>query len=94
MNDDQKKGLEDQQIQVQMTQDVQRGTYANQLGVAYTPEEFILDFILVTPPAGIVNSRVVVSPAHAKRMIATLHEHLSNYEATYGEVSLNSAISN
>lgn len=94
MKDDQQNTPEGQQIQVQMPQEIQRGVYANQLGVAYTPEEFILDFVLVTPPAGIVNSRVIVSPTHAKRMLATLHEHLSNYEATYGEITLSSAITN
>ena len=77
-----------QDIQVQMPPEVQRGTYANQLLVAHSPEEFILDFILVTPPAGVVNSRVIVSPAQAKRMISALEENVERYEATFGEINV------
>jgi len=78
-----------QDIQVQIPPEVQRGTYANQLVVAHSPEEFILDFIFVTPPAGVVNSRVVISPAHAKRMVAALQENIIRYEATFGEIKVN-----
>jgi len=81
---------EPQDIQVQIPPEVQRGTYANQLVIAHSPEEFILDFIFVTPPAGIVNSRVVISPAHAKRMVAALQENIIRYEASFGEINLNS----
>jgi len=83
---------EPQDIQVQIPPEVQRGTYANQLVVAHSPEEFILDFIFVTPPAGIVNSRVVISPAHAKRMVAALQENIIRYEASFGEIKLNSPV--
>jgi len=75
-----------QDIKVQMPPEMQHGVYANQLLVAHSPEEFILDFILVTPPAGVVNSRVIVSPAQAKRMISALQENIQRYEATYGEI--------
>lgn len=78
-----------QDIQVQIPSEVQRGSYANQLVVAHSPEEFILDFIFVTPPAGVVNSRVVISPAHAKRMVSALQENIIRYESTFGEINVN-----
>ncbi|RLL51907.1 DUF3467 domain-containing protein [Mariprofundus sp. EBB-1] len=76
-----------QELQVQVPEDVQRGTYANHFISSHTPEEFILDFILTSPPAAVVNARVVVTPAHAKRIAAALLENVSRYEAVFGEIS-------
>ncbi len=75
-----------QELQIHFPPEVQRGVYANQMLVAHTPEEFVLDFILATPPAGVVNARVLVSPAHAKRIVAALQENIARYEATHGEI--------
>jgi hypothetical protein len=75
-----------QEMQISMPQEVQSGKYANQMLVAHTQEEFVLDFILGTPPAGVVNSRVIVSPGHAKRIANALLENVSKYEAQFGEI--------
>ncbi|MDX8409263.1 MAG: DUF3467 domain-containing protein [Mariprofundales bacterium] len=73
-------------IQVQFPPEVQRGVYANQAYIAHTQEEFVLDFILATPPGGVVNSRVIVSPTHAKRLLATLQEGIRKYEEQFGPI--------
>ncbi|HKI61905.1 MAG TPA: DUF3467 domain-containing protein [Mariprofundaceae bacterium] len=87
MNDDSHDQPEQsQELQIQMPPDVQRGVYANQMLVTHSQEEFVLDFILVTAPAGVVNARVLVSPSHAKRIVATLQENVARYESTYGEI--------
>ncbi len=75
-----------QDLQIQIPPDVQRGVYANQLFVVHNHEEFILDFILAIPPAGVVNSRVLVSPAHAKRIVSVLQENISRYEDLFGPI--------
>ncbi len=75
-----------QDLQVTMVAEVQRGVYANQMVVAHTQEEFVLDFILATPPAGMVNARVLVSPGHAKRIANALLENVAKYEAQFGEI--------
>ncbi len=75
------------ELQIQVPEDVQRGSYANQFISTHTPEEFILDFILASPPAGVVNARVLVSPAHAKRIATALLENIARYEAVFGEIS-------
>ena len=77
-----------QELQVQIPPDVQRGVYANQLLVVHNHEEFILDFILATPPAGVVNSRVLVSPAHAKRIVSVLQENITRYEELFGQIRM------
>jgi len=82
MNSDTKQ----QELQVQLSADVQRGTYANQMISSHTREEFILDFILSTPPVAVVNARVLISPAHAKRMVAALQDNIDRYEAAHGKI--------
>lgn len=76
-----------QELQVNMPQEVQRGVYANQMMITHTEEEFVLDFILATQPAGIVNARVLVSPGHAKRIAQAMLENVAKYEAQFGEIA-------
>ena len=76
-----------QELQISMPQEIQRGTYANQMVVAHTQEEFVLDFILATPPGGVVNARVLVSPGHAKRIAKALAENVTKYETQFGEIN-------
>jgi len=80
------------ELQIQVPEDVQRGTYANQFIATHTGEEFMLDFILASPPAGVVNARVIISPAHAKRIAAALLENITRYEAVFGEIKANTPI--
>lgn len=73
-------------VPVKISDDVLRGVYANQMLVRHSREEFVLDFVSLFPPGGIVNARVVVSPAHLKRMIRALQENLGRYESRFGPV--------
>jgi len=75
-----------QEVQIQVPPDVARGVYANQLLVAHTQEEFVMDFILASPPTGLVNARVIISPSHAKRIAAALAENIAKYELQFGEI--------
>jgi len=81
-----------QELQIQVPEDVQRGTYANHFIASHTPEEFILDFILTSPPAGVVNARIVVTPGHAKRIATALLENVARYEALFGEITATTPI--
>jgi hypothetical protein len=74
------------EMQVKMPDGVLGGVYSNQMMVQHTREEFVLDFINLFPPQGVVNARVVVSPGHLKRMIRALGENLSRYETRFGPV--------
>lgn len=75
-----------QELQIQVPPEVQGGRYANQLFVTHTQEEFILDFILATHPAAVLNARVLVSPSHAKRIISVLQDNIARYESVFGEI--------
>ena len=51
-----------QQMQVKVTDEVLKGVYANMVQVGHAAEEFVLDFMNLFPPAGIVTARVILSP--------------------------------
>lgn len=80
-----------QQMQVKVTDEVLRGVYANMVQVAHTPEEFIIDFMNLFPPSGIITSRVVVSPAHMKRIAQALAENIKRFEEQFGKIAESTA---
>ena len=77
-----------QQLQIELTPDVAEGEYSNLVMIAHSPEEFILDFIRVMPgvPKARVKSRIVVTPGHAKRLLAALADNVQRYEAQHGDI--------
>jgi hypothetical protein len=75
------------QIQIKATDERLKGEYANLMQILHTKEEFVLDFLNVFPPSGTLNARVIVSPAHFKRMVGAMAANLQRYETQYGEVS-------
>lgn len=76
-----------QQIQIKATDDVLRGTYANALQVSHTKDEVVFDFLSIFPPQGHLVSRVIVSPSHAKQILAALEDNLKKYEAQHGKLT-------
>lgn len=75
------------QIQIKATDEKMKGEYANLMQVMHTKEEFVLDFLNMFPPTGTLNARIIVSPSHMKRLVATLAENLGKYEARFGAVA-------
>jgi|SRR6185503_7361469 len=84
-------GGQNKQIQVKMDDATLRGVYSNMMQVAHTPEEFVLDFMNIVGGAGIVASRVMVSPAHMKRIVAALQDNVSKYESQFGKIEAGAA---
>lgn len=73
-----------QEVKLEFPAQLRGGVYCNLLQVTHTKEEFILDFMMVTPPIGAVVSRVVMSPGHMKRTILALQGNLQKYESKFG----------
>jgi hypothetical protein len=73
-----------QGLNVKISDEELKGRYSNLLRITHTREEFILDFINLVPPQGIVTARLVTSPGHLKRIIGALSANLERYEQTYG----------
>lgn len=81
------------QIQIELTEDVAQGTYANLAVITHSSSEFVLDFIRMVPgvPKAKVKSRVILSPEHAKRLLLALNENVSQYEKIHGKINLEGA---
>ena len=75
-----------QTLPIKFAQQAIGGVYSNQMMVSHTREEFLMDFINLFPPEGVVNARVIVSPGHLQRMIKALSDNLGRYEAKYGPI--------
>ncbi|MGB3545152.1 DUF3467 domain-containing protein [Rubrivirga sp.] len=75
-------------LSIELAEDVAEGVYSNLVMIAHSPEEFILDFIRVMPgvPKARVKSRIVVTPGHAKRLLAALADNIQRYEAQHGDI--------
>jgi hypothetical protein len=74
------------EIRVEMRKELAGGVYANSLRITHTPEEFVLDFIMIAPPAGDVTARVITSPGHMKRILSALKDNIGKYEEKYGKI--------
>ena len=75
------------EIKVNFPQQLHGGAYANNMFVTHTKEEFIMDFVMVAPPAGAVTARVVTSPGHMKRIIDALQNNVKKYEDKFGKIA-------
>jgi len=78
--------LSKNEVSIKVPEKVLPGVYANQMIVNHTREEFVMDFVNLFPPQGVVNARIIVSPGHLKRMIRALRENLARYETAFGPI--------
>ena len=76
------------QIDIELPEDIAEGVYANLAMIAHSNSEFVLDFIRMMPgvPKAKVKSRVVLSPDHAKRLLAALTDNVRKYEEQFGPI--------
>lgn len=76
-------------IEVVIDEEVAQGIYSNVVVSNYTQEEFVLDFLFLQPQAqkAKVRSRVVMTPANAKRLAAALRVLVHDYEDKFGPLS-------
>jgi len=62
--------------------------YANLVRIAHSPSEIVFEFAQLLPgnPAAQVQSRIVMTPIGAKLFTRALHENLTKFESTFGEI--------
>jgi len=77
------------QINIELTEDIAEGIYANLAMIAHSNSEFIIDFIRLMPgiPKAKVKARIILTPEHAKRLQAALKENIRKYEDTFGDIN-------
>ena len=78
------------QIDIELSEEVADGIYANLAIISHSNSEFVVDFIRMLPgvPKAKVKSRIVLSPQHAKRLRMALTENINKYEAAFGEIKM------
>lgn len=78
------------QLQIELKEEVAQGTYANLAIITHSSSEFIVDFVRVMPglPKAGVQSRIVLTPEHAKRLMYALQENVSKYEKNFGAIRM------
>jgi phosphoglycerol transferase MdoB-like AlkP superfamily enzyme len=76
------------QINIELTEEVAEGVYANLAMIAHSNSEFVIDFIRLMPgtPKAKVKSRVVITPDHAVRLLNALKDNIQKYEKAFGPI--------
>lgn len=77
-----------QQINIELGEKEGEGIYSNLAIISHSPAEFVIDFTRVLPgvPKAKVFARVIMTPQHAKMLLAALRENIEKYERAFGEI--------
>ncbi|HTM65308.1 MAG TPA: DUF3467 domain-containing protein [Flavipsychrobacter sp.] len=78
----------EQQLNIELTEDMADGNYANLAIITHSFAEFVIDFVNVMPnvPKAKVKSRIIMTPQHAKRLMRAMVENVKRFEAQYGPI--------
>ena len=79
-----------QQLQIELTPEIANGTYSNLAIINHSPQEFVLDFVAALPglPQARVNTRQILTPQSAKRLLFALQDNVVKYENEFGTIDL------
>lgn len=88
MAEDKKDNVQQNQINIELSEETAEGIYSNLAMIAHSNSEFVIDFIKLMPgvPKARVKARVIVTPEHAKRLLHALKDNIDKYEANYGTI--------
>ncbi len=76
------------QINIEISEEVAEGSYANLAIITHSHAEFVIDFVNVMPgtPKSKVKSRIIFTPMHAKRFLKALEDNINRYETANGTI--------
>ena len=83
--------MEEKKMSINIAPDKAAGTYSNLAIIAHSQSEFVVDFASVLPglQQANVQSRIIMTPENAKRLLNALADNVSKYEKQYGTIILN-----
>jgi hypothetical protein len=86
MADEKKDTIQQNQINIELSEEIAEGIYSNLAMIAHSNSEFVIDFIKLMPgvPKARVKARIIVTPEHAKRLLNALKENIDKYETNFG----------
>jgi len=76
------------QINIEISEEVAEGQYANLAIITHSHAEFVVDFVNVMPgtPKSRVKSRIILTPQHAKRLLNALADNINKFEDLHGVI--------
>lgn len=76
------------QLNIEISEEIAEGQYANLAIITHSHAEFVLDFVNVMPgtPKSKVKSRIILTPQHAKRLMKALVDNVQKFEAANGTI--------
>lgn len=76
------------QLNIELSEEIAEGIFSNLAIITHSNTEFVLDFIRVMPgvPKARVKSRIILTPEHAKRLVAAMLDNIDKYEAINGRI--------
>lgn len=76
------------QINIEISEEVAEGQYANLAIITHSHAEFVVDFVSVMPgtPKSKVKSRIILTPQHAKRLLNALADNINKFEDINGAI--------
>ena len=78
------------QLQIELNPSVAQGSYSNLAVISHSKSEFVIDFATMLPGLNkaVVGNRIVMTPEHAKRLLAALQDNMQKYESQFGAINL------
>lgn len=85
---EEKQTNEPHQLNIELSEEVAEGVYANLAIITHSNAEFVVDFINVMPgtPKAKVKSRIILTPQHAKRFMKAMVDNIKKYESANGSI--------
>lgn len=85
---DNQKDQNQGQPNIVLRPEIARGIYSNLAIITHAQSEFIIDFAALLPgfPGPEVESRIIMTPEHAKRLLEALANNVSAYEQKFGPI--------
>lgn len=78
------------QLSIELTEEQAQGTYANLAIISHSGAEFVFDFTRILPgvPKAKVQSRIIMTPQHAKMLARALNDNINKFESQNGEIKI------
>jgi len=79
-----------QQINIELSEAIAEGVYSNLAIISHSNAEFVIDFTRILPgvPKAKVQSRIIMTPQHAKMLYRALAENIAKFEHQNGEIRI------
>ena len=76
------------QINIELKEEIAQGIYSNLAIITHSSSEFVVDFVRIMPgiPKANVQSRVILTPEHAKRLLLALKDNIAKFESLHGPI--------